>query len=287
MKYSDTFLPLLILAASSFAIVWSLSKLRNPSPAVVTDPPPEVIESGTFVVFNQELRTNEIYFDGATKQVRIKRSERENAQSTEWSLQIQELTASYFLSSISSRYDQELYVSGSYNSNQSTIERWTLEHSPDHDAQGAWIPLEQRRPPRVRRDVLYSGNDYGHIHSVQIEPEGRFLLFIAFPSGMVYRMHLPSKVITPLFDTNAALPGKSIVEIALAQHVTEGRKYLFLTKEASLEIVKQPTSESIIMLNDPSGTGALSAPFVVDYAAWNVGGYNNDANWVHFGQACP
>ncbi len=232
---------------------------------------------------------------GFLKQVVIDRQERESP-SAPWAKQHQVLTTSFPISSAKSRCDEEIWVAGSAAPQNATIERWALHHPMRQTGSGQYIALDQRRLPEDRRSTFYSGSDYGYVADLAVDPEGRFLLllFVSFDgsSKRLYQWHLPiapppSYLGPPvLLADSASLPELSLIEqVSVAQHESEGRKYVLSSVRRGTD-VWVAADVITILLSDPENDGVLSPPIVFTAAEWAAAGYKSEGAWSQYFSVC-
>ena len=123
------------------------------------------------------------------------------------------VTTPLLVECISSRIAEEAFVAGlDPLTNEIVIERWSYSpptgslassHSISPSAQGqsidlldtdisivggTFIPPSQRTLPQPSKQTIYRGGDFSGIHSMSVDPEGRFLLLQDSSSFEVYQL---------------------------------------------------------------------------------------------------
>lgn len=241
--------------------------------------------SGSYKVSLSETKANVLHWVAKTKNVWINRSERETPTAT-WHKQKQELSASFFVIDARSRGDEDIYVAGLYESGDATIERWKLVHPPSISPLGAYIPLDRRPMPTVRRSVVFFGTSLGIIRSLEVDPQNRFVLALTQEPRRLYSISVPTSppsfgLVQQLHDTTSLPQLSGIHTIVFAKHITEGRKYLLLqqTRWAGLDSAPSYT----VFLNDANEDGVFDSPVVLDTLSWKALGYHDLASWSLYG----
>lgn len=140
------------------------------------------------------------------------------------------------------------------------------------------IPQTQHAP--ARRTVIYSGTAMGHVRSMDVDPEGRYLLVLGFWSGSVFQLDLTAPTITPAVLFSAAqLPQLAKARtLELCFHLTEGRK-VELTESSGCVL---PIDCKWMLLNDSNNDGVFESTVTLDRAAWLSSGYDEYSNWRSF-----
>jgi hypothetical protein len=180
-------------------------------------------------VFSTALKTCTLRTSAKSKRIVIRRCERETS-SGPWAAQDQELTTSFYVIDARSWRDQQLFVVGLTETGESVVERWAIQHPSPNGSGGAYVPLNQRRQPSVRRTVL--------------SPRILYKLVLQEPYALV-----------PLLSESTLPQMSSIKSVRFAQHVAEGRKYILNTQDrwsSTISVVSE-ASPFCVFLNDPDG----------------------------------
>lgn len=289
-KYVGIGAGVVILAATSVGIgINPILRPKTQGPPLAV--PPELVfpHLSTQKVFDASTQRNYVTAHGVNKTVTIRRSERQSAQS-QWSEQSQELSASFFVIDSRSKCDINMYVAGVYDDGDNVVEKWHFIHPPKLDSGGNYVSIASRPLPEVRRSVIYRGSSIGgHIRSIEIEADERFLLILTHENHCLYKLPLPTGAAT-LLHSPATLPALNTMRsIFYAEHSLEGRRYVLHwhpRHEVASTLTKVPFA---VFLNDADKDGAFeSIATIQDAAAWNVAEYWNLANWTLYSQLpCP
>lgn len=242
---------------------------------------------GSSITCNDDTRTGGIWWFAETKRVKIRRNERESP-GTAWASQLQELSAPFFVIDARFCHGSDLYVAGIEATGEAVIERWTFAFAPKTTSSGAYVPIDQRRQPTVRRTTLYRGTPLGAIRSIEPDSKGRFLLALSDSPRVLYRIGIdPPHAVTTL-HTTATLPElDSILTVRHAEHAAEGPTFLLKKRKRWHHSTDGPPDfESfVIFLNEPDGDGTFEAPVKLDTAVWAA--YADRANWKLWSSVGP
>lgn len=226
------------------------------------------------------------WYDWATvlKTVSVIRRERQSTTSP-WYEQIQDLSTSYYpvdVRSLCSSDGQisEMYVAGVYPNGDACIERWVVTYPPANSL--TYVPISDRRMPTVRRAELYRGQQYGHIRSIEPDPDGRFVLFLTLETPTLYRLPLPSGSISVELSQSSVPYLSNVKQVLVRQHATEGRQYHLLTSTRWEANLAGPNN--FIVLHDADNDGRFDAPVVLTPQNWTDLGYDSATAWVTI---CP
>jgi hypothetical protein len=244
-------------------------------------------------------------FDGGTKDVVVRISERPTLDDTAWETsEIDEATSFYVTAAAWQEGLRRVYVAGIENDDQDVIERWAYaprsggyfvqrttgpvqpigtampEYAAQESLGGAtYESLPTRLSPATRVRV-YRGTSIGHIRSMVVEPEGRFLLVLTYPDRALYRIDLTqSGYPRTLLHSVGTLPHlQSATTLRVREHSTDGRAYSLFEIYGSF----LPSGYSVTLLFDPENDGILSAPVTLTAPEWIAAGYESDAAWSEY-----
>lgn len=216
-------------------------------------------------------------------EVTVTRKERSSAAPTAaWSVQQQVLSASFVPTAVEPRAANgqltHLYLAGMHDNGTAVIERWTFVYGSTPPG-APYVPLAQRPLPAVQRTTLLLSTAHGTIRSLGVDPESRFLLFLTYESPAVWKLALPSKNVTLLYDatTMPALAHKGAIRFRT--HVTEGRQ-VHLTNRQPYQRPDPALPHPIVVLRDPDNDGTFDSSWVPTDAEWDAGGYNLADSWT-------
>lgn len=270
----------------SILIYWDFVGKRSAgtaSPQSMLAPVPDELvfgNEGTVEVVKSSTRNVRVSTFAGPKKVNIRRVERPNAQSA-WVKQEQEVSTSYNIVDARGYCDRELYLVGAYDAANATIERWTFLHPPSTDAGGQYIPLDQRRLPGIRKQVLYLGSQYGLIRALDVDPNGRYLYFLTLTSHTLYKMNLSDSAVEEVCSPATVPQMQQMKNLFLMKHVTEGWK-LFVTPRRGFGDAQQVDPNWYeVVLEDPEDDGNFSVPFVMDETSESQHGYTLPASWLY------
>lgn len=254
-------------------------------------PPMELVAAldpfAASMVVSTDLKIS--YFDWETllKRVTITRKEREFSSEpwSAFSIQKQRLSTSYFVLDVRGQCDPAtseigaLYVAGVHGENPpkaktAVIERWTFDYPA---AATPYTPLEDRPRPTVQRMEILRTTQYGLIRAIEVDPEGRFLLFVTYDNPRLFRIDLQLGDVD-LLHTQATIPELPEVGSILArEHAVEGRQFQLLLETRWSSFAN---TERWIVLPDPDNDGILGTPEVLLRASGEARGYFDDDSWI-------
>ena|GEM_PF-2268818 len=276
----------------------ALIAFRSTAASATAAPQSSVLElakgaNAKWQVYSGALKANTLRWNGKKKEVVITRSEKETAAS-DWSVQTQQLSASFFILDVRSRCDQELFVAGAWPTGTTVIEKWRLAHPPAYvtppgGGSATYMPIAHRGLPSVRRDVLFEGSQLGLIRSIEVDPQGRFLLLLSNDSHSLYRLDLVVPGSTPqaMFTTQTLPQLAGIKSVLYAKHVTEGSRFLLLQQpRGESDVLHLDANPYSIFLDDPDDDGVLATPNVIDEGTWDAAGYGVLSHWALYGPSC-
>jgi hypothetical protein len=135
-------------------------------------------------------------------------------------------------------------------------------------AGGTYVPHAQRHLPFVpTKSVLYSGTDYGHIDSLEVDPEGRYLLFHSYASGDLFSIDLLSPQLDIQLEASSAqYPALAATRsLGVFTSPTAGR---FFVLEQSSGCRRLPSNPAWVVLADGNNDGAWEGIYQLDLAHW-------------------
>lgn len=187
----------------------------------------------------------------------------------------------------------ELYVAGILPNDKSVIERWKFPKKkgrlvlsmaspapPIGTAAGPWsaslalhgsaltmtpLPATWYAPDIT---VLMESSDYGFIRAIEVDPEGRFLLFNRYPEGDVYSIDLSQSTPTPAILFSAAQHPElaQAGNLQIAQHTTLGRVCIAAPAQLGPAMLLSPRPEVLFFVdsnNDAVFESSQSVPLDV------------------------
>jgi hypothetical protein len=260
---------------------------RQASPS--TEPPRALVKSplpgSAGKAVYGELNRSWFNWDTLAQTVRVTRRERQNAGAA-WDEQLQDLSTAFYVTDVRARTASsvilELIVVGVYPNGDSCIERWGFSYPAVKQPIGgsSYLPISQRPLPVCRRVELLRTQAYGHIASVEVDPEARFLLFLTLESRTLHRVSVP----TPTVSVEASVV--QIPQLANAhtihsrEHATEGAQFHVLTS-SRWEPDRDPARMTIV-LHDADDDGFFESTSVLTQPDWTAHGYSAPGAWVRF-----
>lgn len=144
-----------------------------------------------------------------------------------------------------------------------------------------YLPISQRGPqhrPSPQRTLLYSGKTYQHIDAVEVDPEGRFLLFHSYSLKNLYSMDLmsPTLPIQVEFSVQQIPHLADVHSMGAFDHPTEGRFYRL--SELNTQNKPGPTG-AITVLLDPDNDGYFDSYQTLSYAQKKQGAWADQSAW--------
>lgn len=225
------------------------------------------------------------YFDwnfGATE-IQWQRLERPNNTASDWRKSTNAFTTSYEITAACCRAGgDDVFVAGKQSDGDIVIERWTFsprdgrwQHVPPAMQPigtqmpvysgttavkgGTWTtPPETHASPR--RAVVLESNSYSLVRGMDVDPEGRFLLFQDHDDGTLYRIRLDEG--TPgapeVLFTAAQIPSlAATVWIRPCDQISSGhRVWVLLEPDTS---AKQKGTCATVLLWDTNNDGAFDS----------------------------
>ncbi len=146
--------------------------------------------------------------------------------------------------------------------------------------QGGSFAVPSSTHNSARRTPFYSGTSMGHIRDMAVDPEGRFLVILAYPTGSIYRLDLSSTTSVPtLLYAASTIPHLANAKtVAVLHHASQGRKYI-LTEQVGCVI---PLNQQYTLLADSNNDGVFESWSTITAAQWDAAGYGTDSNWVDY-----
>jgi hypothetical protein len=257
-------------------------------PGQATEPPSELIPSPSadFArVLDAPLARTYVRFATKDKEVEIARRERESSESP-WSMKNQELTTSFYILHVAGRCDQELYVMGVFPPRdgdlmgESVIERWTFTHASKLDAQGTYIPLANRRLPRVDRTVVYRGIFFGHFRRIAPSPDGQFVFALTHESAQVIRFD-PYSMAAEIVLSSQAVPDMShMYTLEYRKHQVRGWLLILgMDDPWHKRDIPNGVTRTVAVFDDGDGDGDWTVATILEEADWTDQGYG-PGTWV-------
>ncbi len=231
------------------------------------------------------------YSPGGDKISWIRREQ--DTPTSPWMRSTNTFSARYKIVDVASRLaGEELYVAGILPNEKSVIERWKFPRKkgrlvysmtnpapPIGTSAGAWsgslslhggvlhmttLPTTWYAPDIT---VILESSDYGFIRSMEIDPEGRFLLFNRYPDGDLYSIDLAQSTPTPTLLFSAAqhpeLTTASTLDIG--QHSTHGRVCVAKPADLGAAMLMSPVPNALYLIdanNDGIFETTQSVPLV-------------------------
>jgi len=285
-RYLLTAFALLITASVVLATVF----IQQPTPSDV-EPPRELIKAPILGSVGKAARSDLVrsWYDWDTldKLVTVQRRERETTTSA-WSEQVQELTTSYFVVDVRpvcgpNHQISELFVTGVYPAGQSCIERWVFTYPATAiPVGGGYVPLAQRRFPGVSRQEILRTSQYGHIRSIEPDPQGRFVLFLTHEQHVLYRKPLPTGDVVVELAVATEPYLAQMQQVIIQRHVTQGAM-IHLSPASRWHASPGAVRDSMLMI-DSTNDGVFETRLRLTDAQWESAGYQDTAAWVNL---CP
>lgn len=291
----------LVVLATAAAVPALACRAASPPQALLTKaphplgaPPEDLVlnSGGEMTTVHTGVRVVTLRWKALSRKVVLTRKERETAAGP-WAQQVQEVSTPYLVIDVSARCDTELLVAGAFAEGPAVLERWVLEPPASYDARGKYVPIPDRQPPGVLRQVLYSGSEYGHLRAVAIDPEGRFGYVLTEAPRALLRMDFgpppaTPPALTPVIDALELPALGSVTGLFFAEHAVTGRKLVLVASGSGSDARARVEPGLCILLEDPQNCGAFGPPVVVDNELWNARGYGSSSAWTHWGDfSCP
>jgi hypothetical protein len=235
------------------------------------EPPLELVTAPSWMGTGRKVKATDnhrVFLDVDTlnQELTVRRQFRGNS-SAPWINSNHTETASFYLVDASAGCEAEVvYVTGVYPDGSSAIEKWTYNYPPVMISHSG---VATQGAPKVRRRVLYQGYDYGHIRTLEVDPEQRYLLFLTLESTSLMRMELPagpiSAVVTP---ASVPLVAQSKT-IAIRQFSTIGRAITLLGDDRRSDAMDYSYT-TLAIVPDSNNDGQFEAPYTMSIDAWNA-----------------
>lgn len=231
-------------------------------------------------------------FIAGTKQVDLKRYEKESGATATWESAKNNYSTRYSIVGLSSRLGgDDLYIAGVLQNNESLIERWQFNvragrwsHSQSGATTaigtpggsyagsvsiaggGSYVPLGPVWIAPTISTVIQS-SAYGTIRSIAVDPQGRYLLFSVFPSGDVYRLDLSNTSAPPtvIFSHTSIAQLANCGSLLIAQHSDFGRVCIASPANPTLA-TKFSSNPEVVYLQDANNDGVFESSAVVPLA---------------------
>jgi len=221
-------------------------------------------------VRSEPLKLDMVTWSSRNRTVEVERHRRSTEESP-WTMTSQTLSTAFEISWVSARVTSEigvLYVSGTYETGMSTIEKWQFIYGLD--------PI-----PSVNRSVLYQGTSVGIIASMALDLSGQKLFFVTYNPAKVYRIStqgLSSPNLIADATTIEELGTSPIWSMQRRIHAAEGPKYL-LVDDRHNPGQDVPSNDWVITLNDPDSDGVIESHSVFTVAQWDAASLDHWSNW--------
>ncbi|MCK6445944.1 MAG: hypothetical protein L6Q99_06075 [Planctomycetes bacterium] len=258
-----------IFAGSVLVLIGYGMSRRAQSP----EPLPELVTTPTWMGTGRKIKSAEnlrvfVDIDTLNQELTVRRQSRLSS-SSEWTVSSHTESASFHVVDASAGCQAEiLYVTGVYPDGSSTIERWTYTYPPIVYPIGGGTGIQHA--PKVRRRVLFQGIDYGHIRTLEADPEQRFLFFLTAESSTLMRMELPSGDVGGAAITPASIPAMSQMKsIGVRQFTTLGRVYVLRADDRRSDMFDY-SNTTLIVLPDANNDGQFDAPYTTTMDDWNA-----------------
>ena len=257
----------------------------------ISNPPDDLIRpisliSGSYAV-KQETKKSLYGWSTLSKSVTFKRKERETTTHP-WHQQEQPLSASFFVIDVRTRCNnsgeiRSAFVAGfdgSTSPAEAVIQEWkfTYPRLPETVHQGSfYTPIDQRPLLTVERIVHFRGSGLGSIRCLEVDPAGRFVVFVTYENPTVYQMSLPTGTPQVLAGSSSYPEIADIGALFATEHITEGPMIQLLP----VSRWAHGASESwIVVLPDPNDDGVFGLPQVLTFGDQSSRGYFDASNWT-------
>lgn len=232
-------------------------------------------ESGlvTNLVSGTETGATRIGFDTRDRTVHIRRIVREQPLSAvpHDVVRDQVLESSFEITSVAAGIDvapvvDTLYVAGTDPaSGETRIERWTFSY-----------PDEGEELPSVTRDSLFAGSTIPFVRKIEIDPDERFLMILAF-DGALYRLDLMGSSESSDSRTLPALVHDT-TSVPLLGHAIDMEFRRSDRVGLMLVIDVARSHDATITLQDPDDNGRFDALRIYNGQQWAARGFYEPAN---------
>ncbi len=227
---------------------------------------------------------------GAGKRTIIWTRRERNGPNDPWTRSGNTYSTRYDLVAVASRLaGDEIYLAGILPDERSVIERWkfpkkkgrwvytmTNPAPPIGTPAGTWSAsfslhgqtLQMAALPPVWYapdiSVIMESNSHGFIRSIDVDPEGRFLLFSRYPEGDIYSIDLSQSTPSPtlLFSSTQHPELAALGELTIAQHEALGRVCVAEPADCG-RASYLPTPPPVLLLIDSNNDGVFESTQVV------------------------
>jgi hypothetical protein len=275
-----------VVVASLFAIGIAAYPLSKKLLQTVPEPPPALsqVPDTTYPSAQIDTATKRawISFGQASQEIEIQRAEMPQSPPGPWSFQLQTLSHSFTATDVrtscntTSNEIQDVFIAGTYSTGQSTLEKWHFTYPAQSVA---YTPLAQRPLPTVRRTVVFLGTSLGHIASLAVDREGRFVILLTLESHAIYKIGVTlNSVPQLLFDSTTVPDLASALSVICTHHITEGRQYHIVPEYMH----GSPVDGTTLIMRDPENDGTFVAPVSYTEVQMENLGYNLVESFVPY-----
>jgi hypothetical protein len=146
---------------------------------------------------------------------------------------------------------------------------------------GTFVAPGARQQIVPEREVIYRGTTMGHVRSMDVDPEGRFLLLLSYSTGTVYRFDLlttPPQLNTA-FEPTAIPHLTNVRSLWIGDFAQQGRKCTL----SEIQHGKLPEVHHFTILDDANNDGVFENHTTYGVSEWQASPYSNYAsnNWKH------
>lgn len=263
------------MSALVILVLFALQQI--PSSANIHEKPLTVVVAGCQF---ENLIQGGSYVPGNSK-LTWRRHERANAQSV-WQDSTNTYSTRYSIIDVGARLGgDELFVAGVLSTGESVLERWRFpardggwSHAPTGTAPpigqsaGAYAGTTAINGNGYRNlpatwlapsiSVVFESNSLGEIRSVEVDPEGRFVLFTTMAGASLYQLDLQQSGATPvlLFDSSTKPELADANWLAIGDHKDFGRTVVCLPPNIPAA-ARLPTPPSVVLLKDADNDGVF------------------------------
>jgi len=162
-----------------------------------------------------------------------------------------------------------LYVAGTYETGLTTVEKWTFVYG-----------LSEL--PAVQKSVLYQGDSFGPITSMELGASNAYLFFVTHEPAMACRLSTAGLSAPTVIADSTTVPALSDAgpwRLTRRVHVSEGPKYLLvdalLTNRRDVQ-----RNDWVLTVNDSNDDGTPESVSTYTVAEWNAAGMDGHAKWI-------
>jgi hypothetical protein len=204
-------------------------------------------------------------------------------------------SVAYEVEQVAPRTADEFYVLGSTDGKY-TIERWVIPRhkggyfgdramstepigtpvvtpSVEIGITGTWTDPSLRRDPIPTRSTIYTGKDFLNVQSIEVDPDGRFIVCLAEVAAGKGLFRIPNTVgATPQLIYNSSIEPELTEAswITVYEHPTLGKSY----------VAPSVVDDTFVVANDIENDGIFDGTAVYTYAVWNSGSTGVPEEWT-------